>query len=139
MPRTAVEQRVHRRTIPDAIMILLALRIKARMKIRLGAHRLHHPNVRRQKGIECTAQLRPIHRSLIHRQIHMRHHAQRVHAGVRAAGTVHPFHGRKQLLHGLLHPLLHSHLPLLHLPAVIARAIVGNGELEPFHPAKLSR
>ena len=60
----------------------------------------------------------------------MRDHAKRVDAGVRAAGTVDALHARKHFTERRLDFFLHARADLLHLPALVSRAVVGDDEFE---------
>ena len=66
------------------------------------------------------------------RNFKMRHHAERMNARVRAAGTVKPRRAGKQFCQRLLDFFLHARAGLLHLPAFVSRAVVGNDQFE-FH------
>jgi hypothetical protein len=57
-------------------------------------------------------------------------HAKRVDAGVRAAGAVQARRARKIPRQHVLDFFLHACADLLHLPALVGRAVVGDDELE---------
>ena len=60
----------------------------------------------------------------------MRHHAERVHAGVGATRTMHAGLARKKFAQGLLDLLLHAEAGFLRLPAFVIRAVVSDGQFE---------
>ena len=60
----------------------------------------------------------------------MRDHAERMNAGVRAAGAVQPRRAGKQFCQRLLDDFLHAGAGFLHLPAFVSRAVVGDNQFE---------
>ena len=62
----------------------------------------------------------------------MRHHAERVNTGVRAAGAVQSWSAGKQFCQRRLDFFLHARAGFLHLPAFVAGAVVCNDQFE-FH------
>ena len=130
MPGAILQQRIHRRMIPDKVTILLAGGVKARVKFFRRAHRRQHADVVRQKSIEREREPGDGHLEFRARNLHVRHHAERVDAGVRAAGTVDAFHARKHFAERRLDFFLHARADLLHLPALVSRAVVGDDEFE---------
>ena len=135
MPGALVQQRIHRRVIPDVVTVLLARRVEARMKGVRHAHRRQHADVIRQKGVERDGEPAEGHLEFRARNLHVRHHAERVDARVRAAGTVDALHARKHFTERRLNFFLHAQADLLHLPALVGRAVVGDDkfELQRFH------
>ena len=132
MPRAMPQQRIHDRLVPDEIAILLARRVKAGMKFFRRARRRQHADVGGQKGVEREREPADRHLEFRARNLDVRHHAERVDARVRAAGTVDAFDARKHFAERRLDFLLHARAGLLHLPALISRAVVGDDEFE-FH------
>ena len=130
MPRGRAQQRVHRRMIPDDVAVLLARGLKAGVKIRGRPARGHHADVRRQPGVEREPEFAPGHPGFRAGHFKMRHHAKRVDAGIGAAGTVQARLAGKQFGQRRLNFFLHAGTGLLHLPAFVARAVVGDGEFE---------
>ena len=60
----------------------------------------------------------------------MCHHAQRVDAGVRPAGTVQTRRTAKEFRQRAFNEFLHARAGLLNLPAFVTLAVVGNGQFE---------
>ena len=60
----------------------------------------------------------------------MSDHAERVNARVRAAGTMDALYTGEHLAERRLDFFLHAGAGLLHLPALISRAVVGDDEFE---------
>ena len=135
MPCAFLQQRIHRRVIPDKVAILLARRVKARMKFPRHARRRHDADVVRQKSIEREREPGDRHLEFRARNRHMRHHAERVDPGICAAGTVDAPDARKHFAERRLDFFLHARAGFLHLPALISRAVVGDDqfEFERFH------
>ena len=130
VPRAPGEQRVHGVVVPDVIAIFFAARMEAGVEFGGGAFRVQHADVFRQKGVQRDAKARD--GQLVFRlgYLKVRDHAERVHAGVGAAGAVEAgLAGEIAGEHGFDF-FLHANADLLHLPALVSRAVVGDGEFE---------
>ena len=82
------KQRIHGRVVPDEIAVLLARRVEPGVKFLLRARSRQHADVFRQPGVEGQRQLADGHFEFGAGHLKMRDHAERMNAGVRAAGTV---------------------------------------------------
>ena len=131
-PGALAKQRIHRRVVPDEIAILLAGRVEPGVKFFRGAGGRQHAHVLRQPGIDGQRQFADRHFEFRARHFKMRQHAERVNAGIRAAGTVNGRPAGKQLRQRRLDLLLDAGARLLRLPACVSRAVVGNDQFE-FH------
>ena len=87
-----------------------------------------HSSSRTDTGVHALGMV--AHFEFRARNLDMCDHPQRVNARVRAAGAVNSFHTREKFAQRLLDFLLHAHAGFLHLPALIRRAVVGDGEFE---------
>ncbi len=130
MPGRVAQQRIHRRVVPDEIAVLFADGIETRMETFRGARCGNHPDVLREPCIEGERQFARGHPAFGARHFEMRHHAERMHTGVRPAGTVQARFPRKQFRQRRLHFFLHARAGFLHLPAFIPGAVVGNRQFE---------
>ncbi len=130
VPGGPAEQGIHRRVIPDEITILLSASVKARVKFFLRAARRNHAHVLRQPGVDGERQPADVHFEFGARNFKMRHHPERVDAGVRAAGAVQSRRARKQFRQRRLDDLLDAGADFLHLPAFVSRAVVGDDQFE---------
>ena len=130
MPGLGAEQGVQGRVIPDEVAVLFARGIEARMKAGPRARGREHADVRRQIRVQGEGKFLHRHAEFSAGKLHMRHHAERMNAGVGAAGPMHATRLTEDFLQRLLHALLHAETGLLHLPARVVRPVVGDDEAE---------
>ena len=130
VPRRLLQQRIHRVMIPDVIAILLAAGMETRVKIFGCPDGGQHADVVRQPGVEGDGQPASGQFIFAARNFKVRHHAQRVNARVRAAGTVQARGAGEKFCQRGFDFFLHAQTDLLQLPALVGRAIVGDGEFE---------
>lgn len=97
MPRDVAPQRIHGGMVPDEVTVLLAAGVKPGMKVGLGASGGQNPDVGGQAGVDGQCQLSSSHAGFGRRHLKMRHHAQRVNAGIGATGTMESRRGGEQL------------------------------------------
>jgi len=96
------------------------------------AHRRENADVVRQKGVQREREPRDGHLEFRAWNLDVRHHAERMDARVRAAGTVDALDARKHFSERRLDFFLHARADFLHLPALVSCAGVGDGQFE-FH------
>ncbi len=113
---------------PNVITILFAGGVKAGVKLFRRAHGVQHANVFGQKSIQCNGQPMNGQLGFGSGNFKMRDHAERVYAGIRAAGTVDARLAGKVSGEGFFDFLLHADADFLQLPALIRCAVVGNDE-----------
>ena len=141
VPGLMSQQRVHRRLVPHKVAILLPARVEPRVKLRPAPRRRHDANILGQPGVQGENEFARGHFELRPWNLDMRHHAERMHTGVRAAGPVHARPAGKEFGQGFLDLLLHAQADLLHLPALVVRAVVGDGQFEfdRFHALEIAQ
>ena len=100
------------------------------MKLRLATRRRQHPNVLRQKGVHCQGELAHRDFEFWPRNLNVRDHTQGMHARIGATGAVKARSGREQVGEGFFDFLLHPDAGLLHLPAGVVGAVVGDGQFD---------
>ena len=130
VPRLRAQERIHRAQVPHEIAVLFGGRVKPRMEVGMTARCGQDPDVLGQMGVQRQRQLADRHPDLASRNLDVGHQTERMDAGVGAAGTVNSRSAGKQLRQRLFDFLLHAKTDLLHLPAGVGRAVVGDGELE---------
>ena len=90
VPGPMPQQRVHRRAVPDKVPILFARRIETGMKSRVATRRRHHADVFRQPGVQGEDKLARRHFEFGLGNFDVRHHSQRMNAGVGATRAMNP-------------------------------------------------
>src|SRR6266566_3865240 len=116
--------------VPEIVAILLAGSVESGVKVFRALPRRQDANVFGKKSVNGQSQFRWRNFEFMARNLDMRDHPEGMDAGVRAAGTVNAADGWKELGEGLFHFLLHAQAGLLHLPAGVVRAVVGDGEFD---------
>src|SRR6266704_3696958 len=123
-----VQQRIHGRMIPDRVTILFAGGVETSVESRTGACSRNDPNVFRQPGIERQSELAGRRFPLLIRRFEVSDHAEGMNAGIGAAGAMETRMTGKKFREGCLDLFLDTGPGLLHLPAFVTGAIVGDDE-----------
>jgi hypothetical protein len=130
MPGALVQQRIHGGMVPDEVTVLLADGVKTGVKVFRGAHGGEDADVVRQEGVEREREAGDGHLEFRRGDLDVGDHAEGMHTGIRAAGTVDTFHAGKHFAERGLDFFLHANAACLHLPTLIGGAVVGDDEFE---------
>lgn len=125
------------RLLPEqTVLVSLRAGVKPRMEgLRNFFHR-QQPYVGLQKPVDRLLQIRQGNRVV---QRYGRHLRQRMHSGIRSAGTGHVNRSFLDPREDVLERALYSRQSRLHLPSVEVGSVVGNGELDAAHPSAGNR
>ena len=122
--RTAAQERIARTGVPDPVLLFLAEAGIARVKGLRSLPDIEDGDALRQKMVE--RRLQPLARDGMARaQAHAE--AVRMHAGIGAAAALAVGPLSEHALYGVLKGLLHARGVFLHLPAVKAGPVIGEG------------
>ena len=131
LPGLPAQQRVHRRVVPDKITILFACRVEPRVKIFRRATRADTTRTSSgSQALSASASFAPVILTFRARHLHMRHHAQRMHARVRAARTVDSRPRRETVSPAPPRPVAGRPCRFSAPASPVGRAVVGDGQLE---------